>query len=105
MEDRLLLVVLIVIAAVVCVPLAFLTEGLFLHHGLLTPGMHVWAFFHPRPEPGFRLGSLLGTTVVVDSICWFIVLIAAASLVHRVVKKRTRVDNGNDAQQTPTSDR
>jgi hypothetical protein len=91
-KDEVLLIVLTVIAAVICVPLAVLTGGLLLQLGLPTPGIYVWGLLHPHPEPGFLvgLGSLLQTEIVVDSICCFIVLMAVAFVVDRAVKRRKR---------------
>ena len=93
-EDEVLLIVLTVIAAVVCVPLSFLADGLLMQHGLPTPGLYVWGWLHPHPQPGFLgpdLGSLLGTEMVVDSVCWFMVLMVTALLIDRAVKRKKRL--------------
>jgi hypothetical protein len=93
-KDEVLLIVLTVIAAVICVPLTFLTDGLLMQHGLPTPGTYVWQLLHPHPEPGFLtgVGSFLNTMIMVDSTCWFIVLMVAAFLIDRAVKRRSRLD-------------
>jgi hypothetical protein len=90
-EDEPLLIVLTVLAALVCIPLALLTDGLLLQHGLPTPGAYVWQTLHPHPEPGFLTGagSLLSTMTAVDSICWFMVLVAVAFLVDRAIKRKS----------------
>ena len=65
-----------VLAAVASVPLAVLTGGLLMQHGLPTPGIYVWGLLHPHPQPGFLgadLGSLLDTQIIIDSACWFTV--------------------------------
>ena len=95
MEGRLriaghkILIVFTVLAAVLCIPLGLMADALLLQHCLPTPGTCVWRLVHPDPVPsGFLtgLGSLLDTMFVVDSICWFIVLMALGLLVDRAVK-------------------
>jgi hypothetical protein len=96
-EDEPLLIILTLLAAVVCIPVAFAADGLLLQHGFPTPGVYVDHLLHPQPQPGFLtgIGSLLSTMVVVDSICWFIVLTAVGFLIDRAIKRRS-MDRGEN---------
>lgn len=83
-----------VLAAVISVPLTFLTRGLLERHGLPNPGIYVWGLLHTHPQSGFLgpdLGSLLGTEIFIDSTCWFIALMVAAFVVDRAAKRRKRL--------------
>jgi len=80
-----------VLAAVASVPLTFLTRGLIERLGLPNPGVYVWGLLHPQPRPGFigpDLGSLLGTEIIVNSCCWFILLCIAGFIIARLRKGR-----------------
>ena len=80
----------VVLAAVASVMLTFLTPEPLERYGVPNPGIYVWGLLHPHPRPGFLgpdLGSLLGTEIVVDGACWFIVLMVAAFLIDRAVKR------------------
>jgi len=77
--DQKLLIVFTVLAAVLCIPLGLIADGLLLQHGLPTPGTCVWRLLHPDPVPSgclTGLGSLLDTMTVVGSTFWFIILMA-----------------------------
>jgi hypothetical protein len=81
-----------VLAALISVPLAAWTDGLLLHQGLVSPGMYVWRLSHPHPQPGFLapLGSGLGTMMIIDSSCWFILLCLAGFMIVREGRRRRR---------------
>jgi len=82
------------IAAAASVPLTFLTRRLIERFGLPNPGVYVWGLLHPHPQPGFLgpdLGPLLGTEIVVNSACWFIVLMMTAFLIDRAVRRMSRL--------------
>ena|ERR1019366_6804046 len=87
------------LAAVASIPLAVLTGGLLIQHGLPTPGIYIWGLLHPHPQPGFLgpdLGSLLDTQIVIDSSCWFIVLCLVGLMIAHVGRR-----NGADRIGTP----
>lgn len=80
-----------VLAAVASVPLSLLTGRLLERYGLPNPGVYVWGLLHPQPRPGFLgpdLGSLLGTEIIINSGCWFVLLCMAASIVAQLRKRR-----------------
>lgn len=84
-------VALVVLAAVVSVVLAFLTHRQLERIGLPNPGIYVWGLLHPQPEPGFigpSLGSLLGTEIIVNSTCWFILLCIGGATIARLRKRK-----------------
>jgi hypothetical protein len=82
----------VVFAAVISVPLTFWTEHLLDRYRLPNPGIYVWGLMHPHPEPGFLVGldSLLGTELVVNASCWFILLCAVEFTIDRAVNKKRR---------------
>jgi hypothetical protein len=79
-----------VLGVLISVPLAAWTDGLLLHQGVITPGMYVWRLLHPHSEPGFLsgVGSLLGTMMVIDSSCWFILFCLAGFTIVRAAKRK-----------------
>ena len=81
----------VLLAAVVSVVLTFLTREPLERHGVPNPGVYVWGLLHPHPRPGFLgsdLGWLLGTEIVVNSGCWFILLCVAAFAINRTAHWR-----------------
>lgn len=79
------------LAAVVSVVLTFLTREPLERHGVPNPGVYVWGLLHPHPRPGFigpDFGSLLGTEIVVNSGCWFILLCLVAFAINRTAHWR-----------------
>ena len=79
-----------VVAVLISVPLAAWTDGILLHQGLLSPGMYIWRLSHPHPQPGFLVsfGSLLRTTMVIDSGCWFILVCLAGFVIARAPHRK-----------------
>ena len=66
-----------VIFAVFSVPLAGAGESLMFQYDLpLSPGAYVWGLLRHVANCGFLtcVGSLFGTMLVIDSVCWFILL-------------------------------
>jgi hypothetical protein len=81
--------VFVVLAALVSVKLEFSTQYLLEQHGWPNPGIYVWGLLHPNPRPGFigpDFGSLLGTEIAVNSVCWFVLLCLAGFTIARLVK-------------------
>jgi hypothetical protein len=69
---------------------ALLTEALALQFGLPFPGLIVWDWLHPDRQSA-SMGSMLLTWLVVDSACWFIVLMVAGFLIDRAGKRKSRL--------------
>ncbi len=82
-----------VLAALISIPLAAATDGVLVHLGVPSPGMYVWRLLHPDPQPGFLapLGSLLRTTMLIDSSCWFVLVCLAGLLIVRKRRKSSAI--------------
>jgi len=63
---------------------------LFRYSNVPPPGAYIWGLLHPGQQCGFLtcVGSLLITTVAIDTACWFIVLMVGWFIVDRVKRAR-----------------
>ncbi len=80
-RKKLLLVVTIPLSAV----FALACDGLALQHSVFTPGLGVWGLLHQRGSSDDRIA--LGLSVLVDTVCWSGVLVAAYKLIGRFRKR------------------
>ncbi len=87
--DEPLLIIFSIVAAVLSIPLAFVSEGAAFQFGLIpTPGIYLYHLLHPQPDPASSLGSMFSTMVMIDSVCWFLVLAALGLALDRAIKNR-----------------
>ena len=79
----------IVVAAVAAILLAIVTESLMFQYDVpVSPGAYVWGLLRTDSDCGFLgcIGSLMVTTIAIDSICWFVLLGLAAFIFARLGK-------------------
>lgn len=87
--DEPLLIIFSIVAAVLSIPLAFVSESAAFRLGLIpTPGMYVYHLLHSPTDPPSSLGSMFATMMMIDGACWFVVLAALGFALDREIKNR-----------------
>lgn len=81
--------------SVVAVTISFLLgavgDGFAFRHGLNTAGILYWQLFHPAGSTPGRYMSGLWATLVIDGLCWLILLALVSGLAYAATRPlRTR---------------
>jgi hypothetical protein len=84
------------LATFISFQLAAWTDALLLHHAVLSPGMYVWRWFHPMPQPGFSgpwSRSFLLTIIIIDGGCWLLLVCGTGFAIERAVRRNKSSDS------------
>lgn len=82
---------LFVVAVTISSLLGAVGDGFAFRHGLTTPGILYWQLFHPAGSTPERYMSGLWTTLVIDGLCWLILLALVSGLAYAAIRPlRTR---------------
>jgi hypothetical protein len=77
---------LVAVMAVVSLVLAVVGDIFAPRYGISTPGLLLWQRFHPVGSTGEPYMSGLWATILVDGLCWLIVLALLSSGVYAAVR-------------------
>jgi hypothetical protein len=75
---------LVATAVAVSFALALVCESLVFRSYLVsTPGLMVWALFHPNGSSGSFDFGFIGVSLPIDAICWLVILVGAYALIRK----------------------